>query len=151
MKTWIVVFAALWACACGRREAGAPEPGSDYMREVQQVLLELRVLDKQIASQVTADTIAANTIVPLIRDQFRPALAGLRQRVAALQPDSALTPVNEQLVRYLDLRLKAYDLAIQGEQEQRQDLFEEFARLQVQADAEGRSLEEEIRQARQRR
>lgn len=115
------------------------------------MLQELRVLDKQIASQVTADTLDAGRIVPLIRDQFRPAIAGLRQRVEALRPDSVEARVNQQFLRYLDLRLRAYDLAIQGEKERRDELFEEFARLQVQADAEGRSLEEEIRQARQRR
>ncbi len=151
MKRWVWALAALWLAACGGRERGAPESGSDYLQEVQQVLLDLRVLDKQIASQVTADTLDAGRIVPLIRDQFRPALAGLRQRVEVLKPDSAFTPVNQQLLRYLDLRLKAYDLAIRGGQEGRQELFEEFAQLQLRADTEGRNLEEALRLARQRR
>lgn len=150
MKARILALAVLLLAACGGREAKAPS-GKEYMREVQQVLQELRLLDRQIADQVTADTLDSSRIMPLIRQQYRPALAGLRQRVAALEPDSALAAVNQQLLRYLDLRLRAYDLAIQGEQEERQELFEEFSRLQVQADAEGRALEEELRQARQRR
>lgn len=150
MKAEVLLIAALLLAACGRREGKAPEAGKDYMQEVQQVLLELRVLDKQIAAQVTADTLGSSRIVPLIRQQYRPALAGLRQRVAALSPGEDLAAVNQQLLRYLDLRLQAYDLAIQGEREQRQELFEEFSRLQVQADAAGRELEVELRQARQR-
>jgi hypothetical protein len=149
MRVW-GAFALLALVACGGREAEVPA-GRDYLQEVQQVLQELRVLDRQIAAQVIADTLDSGSIVPLIRQQYRPTLALLRQRVAALAPDSAFSEVNQQLLGYLDLRLRAYDLAIQGEQEQRQELFEEFARLQVQADAEGRALEEGLRQARHRR
>lgn len=152
MRYWTWVFAALWIACGGEKEAGAPAPApKGYLDEVQQVLLELRVLDKQIAAQITADTLDANRIVPLIRNQFRPALAGLRQRVGGFRPDSAYAGVNGQLLRYLDLRLQAYDLAIQGAQERQQELFDEFGRLQVQADAEGRNLEEALRQARQQR
>ena len=136
---------ALAACGAGGRSSN-----KGYLQEVQQVLQELRALDQQIAAQVTADTLDSRSIVPLIRQQYRPALAGLRQRVAGLKPDSAFAAVNQELQRYLDLRLQAYDLAIQGEQEQRQELFEQFSQLQVQADGVGRNLEDALRQARHR-
>lgn len=132
--------------ACG----GGQAHDQDYLQEVQQVLQELRVLDQQIAAQVTADTLDSSRIVPLIRQQYRPAMAGLRQRVAGLKPDSGFAVVNQRLLHYLDLRLQAYDLAIRGEREQRQEFFEEFSRLQVQADAVGRTVEEALRQARHR-
>lgn len=146
MRIWVLI-AVLALAACGQR--GKPQAAArDYMQEVRQVLQELRALDRQIATQVTADTLDSSSIVPLIRQRYRPILADLRQRVGGLQPDSALAGVNQQLLHYLDLRLRAYDLAMQGEQEQRPELFEEFARLQVQADGVGRSLEEELRQVR---
>ena len=138
----------LMCCACGRGGEQAPAAGN-YLQEVQQVLQALRVLDQQISQQVTGDTLASNQIVPLIRQEFRPTIARLRERVAGLQPDSTFAAVNQQLLHYLDLRLKAYDLAIQGAQEERPELFEEFARLQVQADGVGRALEEDLRTARQ--
>lgn len=141
-----VLVAVMALVACGGR--GEQANKKDYLQEVQQVLLELRVLDKQIAAQVTADTLDSRRIVPLIRQQYRPTLAGLRQRVAGLKPDSAFAAVNQELQRYLDLRLQAYDLAIQGAQEQRQELFEQFSQLQVQADIAGRALEEALHQAR---
>lgn len=143
-----MLVAALLLAACGRRTEQAQ--GAAYLQQVQQVLQELRALDQQIAAQVTADTLGSNRIVPLIRQQYRPALAGLRQRVAGLSPSTGLEGVNQQLLHYLDLRLRAYDLAIQGAQEERPELFEEFSRLQVEADQVGRTLEEELRQARQR-
>lgn len=146
MKVWGLI-AVLALVACGQR-GKSQAAGKDYLQEVQQVLQELRVLDQQIAVQVTADTLDSSSIVPLIRQRYRPALAELHQRVSGLKPDSAFAVVNQQLLRYLDLRLHAYDLAIQGEREQRQELFEEFSALQVQADAVGRSLEEELRQVR---
>ena len=146
MRIWVLI-AVLTLAACGQR--GKPQAAArDYMQEVRQVLQELRALDRQIATQVTADTLDSSSIVPLIRQRYRPVLADLRRRVGGLEPDSALAGVNQQLLHYLDLRLRAYDLAMQGEQEQRPELFEEFARLQVQADGVGRSLEEELRQVR---
>lgn len=145
MRVWVVM---LMLMACGSREGKSPGTGKDYLQEVQQVLQELRVLDQQIAAQVIADTLDSSRIVPLIRQRYRPALADLHQRVAGLKPDSAFAAVNQHLLDYLDLRLQAYDLAIRGEREQRQEFFEEFSRLQVQADGLGRSLEEELRQVR---
>jgi hypothetical protein len=148
MKAWMLI-AGLALAACGGR-GGQPVGGQDYLQQVQQVLQELRALDKEIAAQVTADTLDSKRIMPLIRQQYQPALAGLRKRVAGLKPDSAFAAINQQLLGYLDLRLRAYDLAIQGEHEERQELFEEFSRLQVQADAAGQALGEELRQARRK-
>ena len=139
----------LLLCTCGRRAEESSAPAAEYLKEVQQVLQALRVLDQQIAQQVTSDTLASNQIVPQIRQEFRPTIARLRERVAGLKPGAGFEAVNRELLDYLDLRLKAYDLAIQGAQEEKPELLEEFGRLQIRADAVGRTLEEDLRHARQ--
>ncbi len=142
-------FLALAACGRGREgaEAGRAE---NYLGEVKQLLQELRALDQQIARQITADTLDSRLIVPLIRQEFRPGIARLHERASRLDHPSSIDSTHQKLLRYLELRLGAYDLAIRGEEEQNPQLFAQFSRLQLEADTVGRTLEEELRQLHQR-
>ena len=52
------------------------------------------------------------------------------------------------LLSYLDVRLQAYDAALQGQAESRPELFELFARKQIIAQQIGRDLEDEAQRLR---
>lgn len=150
MRVWVWIgFLALAACARGKgaEEAARAEV---YLGEVKQLLQELRALDQQIARQITADTLDSRLIIPLIRQQFQPVVARLRDRVAALDHPPPVEAAHQQLLGYLGLRLEAYELAIRGEEEKNSEMFAQFSRLQLEADTAGRKLEEELRRLNQR-
>ena len=51
--------------------------------------------------------------------------------------------------RYLSLRLQAYDTALDAAANKRYELFDEFGRLQAEADALRPTLEAELKKVRQ--
>lgn len=141
-----LLLIACMAVGCGERQSeyGEPEAVQAYLGGIRGVLQELRGLDQEIAAAVSADTMDADVIVPLIEERFRPALAGIQQRASGLTAADDLASVQRELMTYLELRLRAFDLAIQGRREGRPELFDEFTRLQIQADRLGRRLERSV-------
>jgi hypothetical protein len=140
----------LWGCGTERQtEYGPGAQVAAYMKEVRQVLQELRQLNRQLAEAVPGDTVATSVIIPLIADRFRPALAGLEERATRMAPTPQLEPVHRQLQEYLRLWREGFDLALQGDREGRPELFSEFGRRQLQADQVGRVLEDQLARVRQ--
>ena len=119
-----------------------------YMDSLGVFLGELRLMDHQLNKIITADTLAAEIIVPEIAGRFRPTIAGLRGRVAAVPTTPAVDTTQTLLLQYLDTRLAAYDAAIQGHAEDRPDLFEVFARKQIEAQNLGDELEAQVQRLR---
>ena len=133
--------------ACGEEpqtEYGPVSEVNSYLSQVRQLLQALRMLDAQVAKEVATGTVEADYIVPLIRDSFRPALIDLHDRATHIVHGEKLDPLHRQLLDYLELRIKAYDTAIAGDEQNRPELFEEFSRLQTQAQELGRQLEKGI-------
>ena len=146
LKTLVVALACGWVClGCG----GAPEDGDQpaaadqidaYLAHLKPLLQEVRSLDVEIARAVPSDSIAADVIVPLIEQRFRPKLIELADQVQRIAPAPALATVHNHLRDYLRLRLEAFDLAVQGARQGQPELFAEFAARLGEADEAGRAL-----------
>ena len=135
----------LLACGESRQSEYGPVPEViDYLEKIKDILQEVRVLDQQIAQAVPADSVQAEVIVPLIEARFRPVLATLYERAQKIEHGQPLAPTHQKLLDYLRLRLQAFDLVLQGDRENRPELFEAFGRCQIEADAVGRSLEKTL-------
>ena len=128
---------------------GTPESGDQpatvgqvdaYLTHLKPLLQEVRSLDVDIARAVPADSIAADVIVPLIEQRFRPKLIELADKAQKIAPVPALATVHNHLRDYLHLRLEAFDLAVQGARRGQPELFAEFATRLGEADEAGRAL-----------
>jgi len=142
-----LLLSATFLFACGEEpqtEYGPVSEVNSYLSQVRQLLQALRMLDAQVSKVVTTGTVEADYIVPLIRDSFRPAVVDLHDRATQIAHGEKLEPLHRQLLDYLELRIKAYDAAIEGGEQDRPELFEEFSRLQTQAQELGRQLEKGI-------
>ncbi len=142
-----LLLSVVFLLACGEEpqtEYGPVSEVNSYLSQVRQLLQALRMLDAQISKAVAAGTVEADYIVPLIRDSFRPALVDLHERATHIAHGEKLDPLHRQFLDYLELRIKAYDAAIAGGEQNRPELFEEFSRLQTQAQELGRQLEKGI-------
>ena len=133
----LVAFAA--ACAAGETEL---QRTHIYMDSLRVYLGELRRMDHDLNKVVTTDTLAADVIVPLIAERFRPTVADLRRRASAVTTTATVDSAHGLLLRYLDMRLQAYDAAIRGRDESRPELYEEFAHRQIEAQILGDDLED---------
>lgn len=148
-QAFAVVGLAVALSGCGDGELRAQRLVEHTFLDSMAVYLQnLRALDQQIGQVVMTDTVSSTQIVPLISRRFRPVVAGLHERVSALETTPKVAPVKEHLLEYLGLRLEAYDAAIGGLADNRPGLFDEFSRKQAEADRLGRALEQEIRQVR---
>ena len=137
---WLLSAVVLIGCG-GNTELARTQK---YMDSLAVYLGALRLMDHELEQEVTADTMEAETIVPLIVDRFRPTVTDLRARAAALPTTPAIDSTHALLLRYLDTRIAAYDAAIQGRAEARTDLYEVFARKQIEAQSLGDALEASI-------
>ena len=137
--------------SCGEKQTEYGPAGDVrvYLDELKDILQQLRSLEQQIGRAVPADTVAIEVIAPLIQTRFRPALTDLRDRALQLQAGAALDSVHQQLLSYLELRIRAFDLVLEGVRQERPELFDEFTRLQIEADRTGRGLEKAILKIRQ--
>ena len=86
------------------------------------------------------DSIAADVIVPLIEQRFRPKLIELANEVQKIAVAPELATVHNHLRDYLRLRMEAFDLAVQGARQGQPELFDEFAARLEEADEAGRAL-----------
>ena len=144
----VALLAALsLSCGCG-------EPDTElrlnhaYMDSLGLYLGDLRLMDYELGKVVETDTVSADVIVPLILERLRPTLDGLRRRADFLRPTPLMHNAHTLLLSYLDVRLQAYDAALQGHAESRPELFELFARKQIEAQQIGRDLEDEAQRLR---
>jgi len=145
MERLFLLCFLLLACGESRQSEYGPVPEVvDYLDEIKDILQEIRVLDEQIAQAVPADSVQAEVIVPLIEERFRPTLATLHERAQQIPHNRALTSTHQKLLAYLQLRLEAFDLALQGDRQNRPELFDEFGQRQTQADAVGQALEKAL-------
>ena len=128
-----------------KTEFGDSNTVSLYLEALRPVLQELRTLDREIESTVSADTVASDLIVPLIQRQFRTKLVQLQVRVQQLPTTPALISTNLRLLSYLKLRIRAYDLALEGARDNRPELFNAFDQKQAQADSAARVFEISLR------
>ena len=134
----------LGSCGDTQTEYGPRTATHEYLSEVKSILQELRVLEHHIGQAVPQDTVAAEVILPLIENRFRPKLQTLDQRARQLSVDARLDTVHQQLLTYLALRLKAFDKVILAVRGGRPEMLEEYYALLDSADAVGRNLEEAI-------
>lgn len=146
-----MLLALLLLPSCGEKQTEYGPAGEVriYLDELKDILQQLRSLEQQIGQAVPADTIAIEVLAPLIQTRFRPALADLHDRALQLQAGAALDSVHQQLLSYLELRIRAFDLVLEGVRQEQPELFDEFTRLQIEADRTGRALEKTIIRIRQ--
>ena len=137
--------------SCGEKQTEYGPAGEVriYLDELKDILQQLRSLEQQIGQAVPTDTVAIEVIAPLIQDRFRPTLVDLHDRALRLQAGAALDSVHQQLLSYLELRIRAFDLVLEGVRQEQPELFDEFTRLQIEADRTGRVLEKTIVRIRQ--
>ena len=109
---------------------------------------DLRLMDHELGKIIETDTVSADVIVPLVAERLRPTVSDLRRRADSLQPTPVLDNAHTLLLSYLDVRLQAYDAVLQGQAEARPELFELFARKQIEAQQIGRDLEDEAQRLR---
>ena len=142
---------ALLLLSCGEKQTEYGPAGEVriYLDELKDILQQLRILEQQIGQAVPADTIAIEVIAPLIQNRFGPALGDLRDRALQLQASAALDSVHQQLLSYLELRVRAFDLVLESVRQQQPERLDEFTRLQIEADRTGRALEKTILMIRQ--
>ncbi len=119
-----------------------------YMDSLRVYLGDLRLMDHQLGKVVQSDTVSAEVSVPLIAETLRPTVGDLRRRADDLQVTPVVRDAHTLLLAYLDIRLQAYDAALQGQAEARPELFELFARKQTEAEEMGRHLEDETQRLR---
>lgn len=142
--SWIAVLllaAAALGCGAGDTELARTHRDLDSLRAY---LGQLRAMEDELAAATGAGEVSSEVIVPLIAARFRPTLAALRQRAERLEPTERVRGTRDLLLTYLDVRLGAYDAAIQGQAEGRPELFDLFAARQDRADSLGRGLEDQI-------
>jgi hypothetical protein len=125
---------------------GASNSVGLYLEGVKPLLQDLRVLDRQIEDAVPADSVDSHVIVPLIEERFLPQLMQLRGRAQQLPTTAKLLATNRKLLAYLDLRIEAYDLVLEGARENRPELFAAFYNKQIEADTAARVFETSLRQ-----
>lgn len=143
----VVVLFALLLTACGQQDAELQKTHA-YMDSLRLYLGDLRVMDYELNQVVEGDTVSADVIIPLIAAKLRPTVDDLRQRADSLQPTAVVASAHTMLVSYLDTRLQAYDAALQGQSENRPELFELFAHKQIEAQDIGDELETEAQRLR---
>ena len=147
---YLIVAACLAVLACETpsrdTKFGASNSVGLYLEGVKPLLQDLRVLDRQIEDAIPADSVDSHIIVPLIEERFRPQLTQLHGRAQQLPTTAKLLPTNRKLLAYLDLRIKAYDLVLEGDRESRPELFTSFYHKQIEADSAARVFETSLRQ-----
>ena len=144
-----VVFLAALGLACGCDEPDSKlQRTHAYMDSLRLYLGDLRLMDHELGKVIETDTVSADVIVPLIAESLRPTLSDLRRRADFLQPTPITRDAHLLLLSYLDVRLQAYDAALQGQAESRPELFELFARKQIEAQQIGRDLQDEAQRLR---
>ena len=140
----------LAALSCGAPSRDTEFGGSNtvglYLEAVKPILQDLRLLERQIEDAVPADNVESHVIVPLIEEQFLPQLKQLRERAQQLPTTAELLATNSKLLAYLGLRIRAYNLVLQGARENRPELFTSFYHKQVEADSASRVFETSLRQ-----
>lgn len=150
-NTWgraVGLVLSLALAACGGDEPTELDRTHAYMDSLRQYLGDLRLMDHELGEVVTTDTVEATTIVPIIAGNLHPTVSDLLERARQLQPTPEVAPAHALLISYLETRLEAYDAALQGNNAQRPDLFQLFARKQVEAQEIGRQLEDEAQRLR---
>ena len=147
---YVTVVAWLAALSCGApsrdTEFGASNTVGLYLEAVKPILQDLRLLERQIEEAVPADNVQSDVIVPLIEEQFLPQLTKLHDRVQQLPTTAELLATNDKFLAYLELRMKAYNLVLQGARENRPELFASFDQKQAAADSASRVFETSLRQ-----
>jgi hypothetical protein len=141
-RGWTLPLLAIVVAGCPAAPP-APPSANAYLDSLRVILGELRYMDHELGKLVQGDAVRGAIIVPLIEERFRPTVDGLRQRAQRLATTDSVRAVHQTLMRYLDVRLEAYDAALEGHREQRAELLEAFVRKQVEADSIGRSLQAE--------
>ncbi|MBT3343509.1 MAG: hypothetical protein HN712_28990 [Gemmatimonadetes bacterium] len=131
---------------------GCEEPETElsrshaYMDSLRTMLGELRLMDHEL-NQVIAGRqsgVSAALIVPIVRQKLRPTIQGLLDRTDDLTSTTATADVHDLFHTYLQTRLDAYNLLLQGGAESRPELFEYFGLKQIEAETLGRKLEDLI-------
>ncbi len=147
---YVTVVGCLAALSCGApsrdTEFGAANTVGRYLEAMKPLLQDLRLLDRQIEDAVPADNVESHVIVPLIEKQFLPQLKLLHQRAQQLPTTAELLATNSKLLSYLELRMRAYDLVLEGARQNRPELFTSFYQKQVEADSAARVFETSLRQ-----
>lgn len=141
-------FLATFSCGTPSRdtEFGASDTVGQYLEAVKPLLQDLRLLEQQIEAAVPADQVESHVIVPLIEEQILPQLNRLRERARLLPATAELMPTNDKLLAYLELRIAAYHLVLEGARENRPELFASFDHRQVEADSASRVFATSLRQ-----
>ena len=139
----------LLSCDEKQTEYGSAGNVRVYLNNIKDIFQQLRSLEQEIGQAVSGDTVAVEVIAPLIQRRFRPTLVDLRDRALQLEATTALDSVHQQLLSYLELRIRAFDLVLEGVRQERPELLDEFTRLQIEADRTGRDLEKTILRIRQ--
>lgn len=139
----------LFACA-EKSETPEPIPGDSYayMDSVSIYLGDLRYIEHRMKMVIGDGRMAEDVIVPLIREHLDPRMRRLRDRAGALTPPEEAERLQELLLSYLDTRLQAYEAAMQGYDEDRDELYTLFAQKQAEAQEIAFELEEAVRQLR---
>lgn len=119
-----------------------------YMDSLKIYLGDLRLMDYELGQVVANDAVSADVIIPLIAESLRPTVEDLRNRSDKLEPTPVVRNAHILLLGYLDTRLQAYDAALQGQAESREELFDLFARKQIEAQGIGNDLEDEAQRLR---
>lgn len=148
---WLLAVGLLVGCEAPEQQAAvvAEDHGSAYMDSLRIFLGELRQMDEELERQVgVGSTVHSERIVPLIAERYQPTVLGLRTRADSLAPAPPEQAAHQALLRYLDLRLQAYDAAVQGHAENRPELFDLFASKQAEAETAGRLLQDEAQRLR---
>ena len=127
-------------------EFGPVSTVSAYLEGVRPVLQDLRVLNREIEDAVQSESVQIEVILPLIKEEYRPQLIQLQNRAQQLAPGTNLRPINDKLLAYLELRIRAYDLVLAGARENKPELFTAFYQTQIEADSAARVFETSLRQ-----
>lgn len=130
---------------CGEEQTELQRSNA-YMDSLGVFLGELRLMEHELNKIVLSDTVSADLIVPVIAERLRPTVSDLQRRTDGLRPTADVRIAHELLLKYLDLRLQAYDAALQANAESRPELFDVFAIRQIEAQEIGHKLEDESQQ-----
>jgi len=152
----VLLLGGLLGASLGLSGCGGGDESQHAQRLVEHAFLDstaeylqnLRAMEQEIGQMVLADTVNSVEIVPLISQRYRPLVAGLHERVLALDTTAVVAPVRKAFADYLALRVAAYDAAIAGLAEDRPELYDQFSRMQVEVDRLGRSLDRQIKEVR---
>ncbi len=142
-----LVAALALLSGCGDRDTELQQTHA-YMDSLRLYLGDLRLMDYDLRQIVEGDTVSADLIIPVIAETLRPKVENLRRRADGLQPTPQVLAAHALLLDYLDVRLQAYDAALQGQAEARTELFEMFAHKQMEAQDIGNDLEDEAQRLR---